>query len=222
MKTTKWQTKALMLFIAAAGLLLTTACAGGKPGGCTTESMGFVSRLSASEKQFEELRSQRMLAWDVFLQHNSLIWRQPNVYEVRNDFLRNGEGERIGEWGITILVTNKVDQGALPAEDRIPDYLDNVPIQIVEAEPPPEATETGCDFSKCLVGFADENRPETTTESTSERMKRIHEVRSKYEPLLGEQPNVYGISEGYLRDGQGGWLDTLGIELMVMKDGWIH
>ncbi len=217
MKTTNWQTKALALFIAASALWLTTACAGRALNGCTTESPEFVSRLNTSEEQSEDLFHQQNMAWDAFTQHNSLIWRQPNVYEVRNDFLRNGEGRRIGKWGITLWVTNKVDQSTLPPGDRIPDYLDNVPIQIIETEPRNKETEASCDYSKCGVILSEKAGPETTTENTRERMKRIREVRSKYESLLWEQPNVYEVAEGYFRDGKGGWLSSLGIVVVVTK-----
>ena len=36
--------------------------------------------------------------------------------------------------GIKVWVTEKVDQSALPPEDRIPDVLEGVPVQILEQE----------------------------------------------------------------------------------------
>ena len=52
----------------------------------------------------------------------------------------------------------------------------------------------------------------TTTENTPERR---HEVRLKYDALFWRQPNVYAVSEGFLRTGGGGWLETKGINVQV-------
>lgn len=38
--------------------------------------------------------------------------------------------------GISISVTRKVDQSTLPPEDRIPDCLEGIPVQVVKEEPP--------------------------------------------------------------------------------------
>ncbi len=53
-----------------------------------------------------------------------------------------------------------------------------------------------------------------TTENTAERR---HEVRLKYDPLFWRQPNVYAVSEGFLRDGRGGWTEDRGINVLVTK-----
>ena len=54
----------------------------------------------------------------------------------------------------------------------------------------------------------------TTTENTPERR---HEVRLKYDALFWRQPNVYAVSEGYLRTGGGEWLETKGINVKVTE-----
>ena len=46
---------------------------------------------------------------------------------------------------------------------------------------------------------------------------RIHEVRLKYDSLFWRQPNVWGVGEGYFKDGNGGWIETLGIVVDVTK-----
>ena len=51
-------------------------------------------------------------------------------------------GEWTGETGIIVKVTQKVNQGTLPPEDRIPDCLEGVAVQIrkySEDERPPLA-----------------------------------------------------------------------------------
>ena len=74
--------------------------------------------------------------------YNSLFWRQPNVWSVgiglfvdeNGDFLEvpDGEGGCKNVVGFRITVTEKVDQNTLPLEDRIPDMLEGVPVQIIE------------------------------------------------------------------------------------------
>ncbi len=44
-------------------------------------------------------------------------------------------GNYVGEVGILIFVTEKVDQETLPTEDRIPAVLDGVKVQIIEHDP---------------------------------------------------------------------------------------
>ena len=74
--------------------------------------------------------------------YNNLFWRQPNVWSVgiglfvdeNGDFLEvpDGEGGCTKVVGFRITVTEKVDQNTLPLEDRIPDMLEGVPVQIIE------------------------------------------------------------------------------------------
>ena len=69
---------------------------------------------------------------EVRLKYDPLFWRQPNVFGVGEGFLRDENGDRTETVGINIRVTKKVDQSTLPPEDRIPDCLEGVPVQIVE------------------------------------------------------------------------------------------
>ena len=74
--------------------------------------------------------------------YKDLFWRQPNVIAVQvrsmddEDFnpieVPDGKGGYRREVGIGIYVTKKVDQCALNPEDRIPDTIEGVPVQIVE------------------------------------------------------------------------------------------
>ena len=98
-------------------------------------------------------------AGGVLAEYRELFWRQPNVYDVSKSFLRDENGEWTDQWGITVWVTKKVDQSTLPPEDRIPETLrddyfeEDVPIQIVEAEPPPKVAPSTCDYSMCRSKF---------------------------------------------------------------------
>ena len=73
---------------------------------------------------------------EVRLKYDPLFWRQPNVHGVGEGFFRDENGEWTEASGIVISVTEKVDQSTLPAEDRIPDCLEGVPVQIIEEGPP--------------------------------------------------------------------------------------
>ena len=68
---------------------------------------------------------------EVRLKYAPLFWRQPNVHGVGEGYFRK-KGVSTEAVGIVIDVTNKVDQSTLPPEDRIPDYLEGVPVQITE------------------------------------------------------------------------------------------
>ena len=69
--------------------------------------------------------------------YEDLFWRQPNVWGVGIGEFRDENGEWAGgPWAFAISVTEKVDQNTLPPEDRIPDCLEGVPVQIIEETVP--------------------------------------------------------------------------------------
>ena len=70
---------------------------------------------------------------EVGLKYEPLFLRQPNSPRAREGFLRDERtGERTETWGIVITVDGeKVDQASLSTEDRIPDEIEGVPIQII-------------------------------------------------------------------------------------------
>ncbi len=72
---------------------------------------------------------------DVFLKYEELFMRQPKYRSAEDEFLRDEKtGRRTETWGILVSVDEKVDQDTLPPEDRIPDVLEGVPVQILPAE----------------------------------------------------------------------------------------
>ncbi len=82
------------------------------------------------------------LAQAIRHKYEDMFWRQPNVHATGIGDLKDENGEYIGIWGFLIHVTKKVDQNTLPPEDRLPDCLEGVPVQIIEepmAELIPEA-----------------------------------------------------------------------------------
>ena len=62
--------------------------------------------------------------------YDDLFWRQPTVHGVGIGDLKDKNDEYLGIWGFIIEVTEKVDQNTLPPEDRIPDCLEGVPVEI--------------------------------------------------------------------------------------------
>ena len=178
-----------------------------------------MSRETISEEEFSEHRLFKAgPSLDVRGKYSSLLWRQPNVRDVSTGFLRDGKGGWTATWGITVWVTEKVDQSALPPEDRIPDHLEGVPVQIVEEEPLPRAPKTVCDYDTCRANsLAEEGSMTATPESKDTFRKRRHEVRLKYDPLFWRQPNVHGVGEGTFRDENGELMRQSGIVVSVTR-----
>ena len=64
--------------------------------------------------------------------YEDMFWRQPNIYGTAIGIIFDESGEFTDRAGFIITVTKKVDQSTLPPEDRIPDCLEGVPVQIEE------------------------------------------------------------------------------------------
>ena len=131
MHTNKPQLRLLAVIICFAAILwLAAACGNGAfkdPSTlCETNSSAEGETMTATP----EITEERIL--EVRDKYRSLFRRQPNYQGNGPSDLRDENGERTETRGIIIYVTKKVDQGALPAEDRIPDCLEDVPVQIVE------------------------------------------------------------------------------------------
>ena len=90
----------------------------GQQNECTTESPELTSRLNTLEEEYQEHGENRRRANGVLYEHRALFWRQPNVYDVSESFLRDKKGEWTNQWGITVWVTEKVDQSTLPPGTR--------------------------------------------------------------------------------------------------------
>ncbi len=67
--------------------------------------------------------------------YKPLFMRQPNVYTTGVGKFTDENDEYTGEWGIVVLVSKKVDQSTLPPEDRVPDCLEGIPVQLKEEQP---------------------------------------------------------------------------------------
>ena len=71
---------------------------------------------------------------DVLVKYYPLIMRLPHNPDPEPEFLRDENGDMTDTWGIVILTDGELDQYALNAEDRIPDSLEGVPVQILPRE----------------------------------------------------------------------------------------
>ena len=116
-----------VIICAVAVLLLVRACGEDWPWDCTPEKEKTVA-INTSNDVYR--------ARAIRPKYDPLFWRQPNVHGVGIGDLRNEDGEETGLWGFVVHVTEKVDQSKLPPEDRIPDCLEGVPVEIRE-EPIP-------------------------------------------------------------------------------------
>ena len=75
-----------------------------------------------------------MRTHEVLVKYYPQIMRLPHNPEPEPEFLRDENGELTDTWGIVILTDEKIDQYALNAEDRIPDSLEGVPVQVLTRE----------------------------------------------------------------------------------------
>ena len=119
-------------------LVMATACGAREP--ATGETMGEndpCGTKSSPKEDFLMLAPNGMARHTngVLHKYRSLFSRQPNA--VRNDqgLLRHEGVHPAGTMGIVIHVTERVDQKTLSLEDRIPDCLEGVPVQVIESVP---------------------------------------------------------------------------------------
>ena len=122
----------IAIVIAAVCLSLATACGGG----ATKDD---ISACGDNTEEVEETNMTTRIAntpehvHEVRLKYDDLFWRQPNVFAVSEGLLMDEKDELAQTVGIIIRVTEKVQQGSLPVEDRLPNCLEGVPVQIREA-----------------------------------------------------------------------------------------
>ena len=85
-----------------------------------------------------ERRTIKEKAQEIRPKYEPLFWRQPNVWSTAIGIHRDENGclppRYTGVIGFKVYVTKKVDQDTLPPEDRIPDVIEGIPVQILEGE----------------------------------------------------------------------------------------
>ena len=99
-------------------------------------------QMATSQSEHLDYREAARRTDEVRPKYEDLFWRQPNVWGVSSGFFLDDDGDVLeipdGKGGcskvlgIKVWVTEKVDQNTLPPEDRIPDVIEGVPVQIIE------------------------------------------------------------------------------------------
>ena len=92
----------------------------------------------------EEYREASIRAGEIRPKYEDLFWRQPNVWSTAIGFFEDENGNILEipddeggckrVVGFVIWVTKKVDQNTLSPEDRIPEVIEGIPVQIIEEE----------------------------------------------------------------------------------------
>ena len=127
----------LSVLIGVAAVFWLTAACGGDPAtkssrDCPTyEEKPLTAEERTARKQY--VAQMEAKAIEIRPKYDDLFWRQPNVLSVGIGLLTclppvNGRPPV----GFDIVVSEKVDQSTLPEEDRIPDVIEGVPVQISE------------------------------------------------------------------------------------------
>ena len=214
---------AIICFIAVA--LLAVACGSGYR--ASKDPSTLCDAYTSGKEETETTTEQSAESHALFVQYSyaDLFERQPNYNWIVVANLWKENGRRSKTTGIIINVSEKVEQSALPVEDRVPDCIEGVPVQIVEEGDLAEG-ELERMWFKFLENISRDNvclnpksnpsgkENEMTTENTDER---IHEVRLKCDALFWRQPNVHAVGEGWLLDENGELTKTRGIKIRVTK-----
>ena len=140
---------------------------------------------------------------EVILKYKSLFKRQPNFSRAREEFLRDQyTGSRTEEWGILVTVDGeKVDQGTLPPEDRIPDELEGVPVQILSWQ-----------IAEKAPSFLSGHRPDATP-----KLSLALDVIKKNADLFKRHPFYQGVGNTIPKSGNVARDRMVGIELFVTE-----
>ena len=122
----------LLACLATAGLL--AACADAAEEDAPTPVVAIEEAIGTMTQSDVPLTRERI--HEVRLKYDDLFWRQPNVWGVGEGLLYDENDEPTETIGITVKVSSKVDQNTLPIADRIPAFLEGVPVQIQERNVP--------------------------------------------------------------------------------------
>ena len=97
--------------------------------------------------EWEQTREEWEQAQELLYRFTRMHSAKPNVWAINFDFFEDenggilevpdGEGGCKRVIGFVMKVGEKVDQSALPPEDRIPDMFEGFPVQIIEEPYPP-------------------------------------------------------------------------------------
>ena len=131
-----------LLILAFLAIELNTTELDETPGPCEIKEGGSGPLTRIQPKHREEYGEVTDRAQAILPKYEDLFWRQPHVWgsgiglfkDENGNYMEvpDGEGGCKMVVGFIIRVTEKVDQSALPPEDRIPDMIEGIPVQIIE------------------------------------------------------------------------------------------
>ena len=156
-----------VILICAAALWLALACGENPCGEISTLKEPDMTTPELYEADVERARAIRDKYYPLFL-------RQPNVVGVGIGIIYDARGEYTDRAGFSIRVTKAVDQSTLPPERRIPDCLEEVPVQILEVPDDPSYHGLPLDGKKLWQRSLRRNG----------RREQMGEIRSRHRPLL--------------------------------------
>lgn len=140
---------------------------------------------------------------EVLVKYMELFKRQPKFLVAEDEFLRDEEtGRRTETWGIRVGVHEKVDQDTLPPEDRIPDELEGVPVQILPAE-----------IAGMGITFAE---PDLSGPGGAHFKRTLHTLK-KNRAFFHQYPFEYSAGYFLVRRGDEFSSDIWGIEVLVTE-----
>ena len=124
--------KRILRHIPIAMLVLIVTCAAilGSTAACGEKTCGEFSIVKGADMTPEIYDADVERARAIRHKYEDIFWRQPNVHGTGIGIIEDENGNATDRAGFRITVTEKVDQSTLPPEDRIPDCLEGVPVQI--------------------------------------------------------------------------------------------
>ena len=114
------------------GLIVICTAILGSTAACEEKTCGEFSIVKEADMTPEIYEADVERAEAIRHKYEDMFWRQPNVHGTGIGIIEDENGNATDRVGFIITVTEKVDQSTLPPEDRIPDCLEGVPVQIEE------------------------------------------------------------------------------------------
>ena len=214
-------------------LLAAAACGAGQTmtGEATAESDPCRTKSMSKEATL-------MLAPNGMVRHSNEVWhkyrplfsRQPNLFEAGQGLLRHEGIHPAGTFGIVVHVRERVDQTTLPLEDRIPDCLEGVPVQVIESVSPTRPIPQFGEQIYCREHWEAVRLPkemedlmnkdartltieegERTYRAINEALFRAYEVIHANKDLFSRQPNFFMVGPGSI----GGDSGIIGVNVHV-------
>ena len=178
----------------AAVLWLAVACGDDAPMGVTPPDQ----TMATSQMSYMTPVEAVVGPWAIPHKYQALFWRQPNVHGVGIGNIKDENGERTEKVGFIIKVTEKVDQRTLPSEDRIPDMIEGVIVQIQET--PKVCLEDEKQETATATKEESMDTSQTSYMDPDEAVAKARAIRHKYDALFWRQPNVHSVGIGNIRD----------------------